>query len=474
MTTQPIQPQQEIHWRDRFIAKSEVISDTFEVAKAYGARFAEWVLYGCLFANILEMFPLNFPGWFGNSVLAVQAITLDIAGFGLTTMGDHARRQGNEKAANTAQNMGWTLIGLMILTVGLVTLSVLIPTTKDFVNNADKALILARVVVTVFYGHIVHSLRQANFEYTNEMSSLQEEVFTLRETMSTLQPQLDTTIQQLDTVSGQLQEKIKEVDVLTGHLSTEQHKVFSLQTELEVEQGETTLLRQQLNAAHIAVETLQAQVEGKKQELQGLRKTMESGQELQGTHMRHLLEAEQQQVTILRQQLIDEQGEVTTLRKQLSTTLVDVDALRTQLEAKQQEIENKQSALNGEQQVITTLRTQLEAEQRRVSSLRQRLESGQSSKPSTGQGKVDTGHEKVVDGGQGKVVQLDTSRRKSEQTDADMEQKIRALVAVEPNISGRAIAVRIPCSPTTANRWKGIIEREQQAQSQEDQSVVGE
>lgn len=457
---------QEIHWRDRFIAKSEVISDTFEVAKAYGARFAEWVLYGCLFANILEMFPLNFPGWFGNTVLAVQAITLDVAGFGLTTMGDHARRQGNEKAASTAQKMGWTLIGLMILTVGLVTLSVLIPATKDFVSGADKALILARVVVTVFYGHIVHSLRQANLEYTNEMSTLQEEVSTLRQTVSTLQPQLDTTKQQVNTLSEQLREKTQAVDTLSGHLGIEQQKVFSLENELQTEQGEATLLRQQLNAAHIAVETLQAQVEGKKQELQGLRETMESGQELQGSHMRHLLEAEQQRVTALLQQLSNEQSAATTLQKQLNTALIDVDGLRAQLDAKQQEIESKKAAFEGEQQTVATLQTQLEAEQRRVSMLRQRLENGQVSK-STGQGKVDTGHEKAVSTGQAKVVQLDASRqRKSGQDAAEnaIEEQIRVLLTAEPGLSGRAIAVRISCSPTTANRWKAIIEQEQNEQ----------
>src|SRR6266498_3450093 len=147
MAKPPIQ--QVVHWRDRFIARSEGISDAWEVGKAYGARVAEWILFVCLFANILEMFPL-LPDWFGNAVLIVQAITLDIAGFGLTTMGEHARRQGNEKAARTARRMGWTLIGLMILTVGLVTVSVLIPPTKETIDTIEKGLILARVIVTVF------------------------------------------------------------------------------------------------------------------------------------------------------------------------------------------------------------------------------------------------------------------------------------------------------------------------------------
>jgi predicted nucleic acid-binding Zn-ribbon protein len=462
----------EQHWRDRFIAKSEIISDTFEVAKAYGARIAEWVLYGCLFANILEMFPLPFPNWFGDTVLAVQAITLDIAGFGLTTMGDHARRQGNEKAARTAQGMGWTLIGLMIVTVGLVTLSILIPDTKSFVDGTEKALILLRVVVTVLYGHIVHSLRQASVDYMNHTMALEQEVSSLRQTVSTLQPQLDSAKQQVDTLSGHLREKMQQVDTLSGQLTTEQHKVASLQLELQTEQGETTSLRQQMHVAQSEVETLQMQMEAKKQELQGLHDTMESSQQVQTSHLRHLLEAEQQRTVSLQQQLASEQDEGTTLRRHLNTALVEGEELRTQLEAKQQEIESKHIALMSEQHTVATLRTQVEAEQRRVSSLRQKLESGQSKKASTGQGKVNTGHEKGVDSGQGKVVQLDTSRRKGEQSDAAIEQTIRALMAVEPTISGRAIALRVPCSPTTANRWKSIIEREQDEHSE--QSAVGD
>ena len=114
------QQQRETHWRDRAIEASEAISDGFEVLKAYGARVAEWILFFCLIANIIEIFPLPepFASVFGNIVLGVQSVTLDIAGFGLATMGDHARRRGDERAARKASRMGWTLISVMILTVG--------------------------------------------------------------------------------------------------------------------------------------------------------------------------------------------------------------------------------------------------------------------------------------------------------------------------------------------------------------------
>lgn len=138
------------HWRDRAITASESVSDGFEVVKAWGARIAEWVLFFCLLANILQMFKLGFPEWFGTAVLAIQAITLDIAGFGLTSMGKHARARGDEKAAKTAARTGWTLITLMVFTVSLIAMSHLFPKTQGFVAQADNVMILARLVVSVF------------------------------------------------------------------------------------------------------------------------------------------------------------------------------------------------------------------------------------------------------------------------------------------------------------------------------------
>lgn len=351
--TNIVPPQQKtIHWRDRSIAKSEAISDAWEVVKAYAARAAEWILFGCLFANILEMFPLPFPGWFGNTVLAVQAVTLDVAGFGLATMADHARRQGNERAANTARRMGWTLISLMILTVGLVTLPVLISSTREFVTGAEKALLLARVIITVLYGHVVHSLRQAHLEFTNQVSTLQQEVSTLQHTVSTLQPHLDT-------LSGQLREKAQELDSLRVQLNAEQHKVSTLERELQ------------------------------------------NNQAWQESRDQHLLAAEEQRVSMLQQELDAELVQTATLRRQLS--------------ANQRELEEMQAAVERGRQEVSALRQQLRMEQQRVSSFAKAADGGQSARMSSGRAKVNTGHLYTVDSGQERVIQLDMKQRKSGQ-----------------------------------------------------------
>jgi hypothetical protein len=67
-----------------------------------------------------------------------------------------------------------------------------------------------------------------------------------------------------------------------------------------------------------------------------------------------------------------------------------------------------------------------------------------------------------VDAGQEKIVELD-SRRKTGQEDGGVEKQIRDLHEKTPvqSLSARAIAGQVGCSPTTAAKWKTIIENEE-------------
>ncbi len=378
---------QQTHWRDRAIEASEAISDGIEVLKAYGARVAEWILFFCLIANIIELFPLPepFASVFGNIVLGIQAVTLDIAGFGLATMGDHARRRGDAHAARKASTMGWTLISLMMVTVGLVTLTLIVPATKPTIDTIEKALVLARVIVTVLYGHIVHSLRNAGVEYDNR-------VLTLEQTVSTVQ--------------AQVQAKEHEVSSVQSTLS-------SVQSALSSEQAK--------------VSTLQAQLDSTQQELEMVRGQVDTGQQWQASR-----------VSSFQEQLATEQATSGTLRRHLHTVSLEVEDLRGQLEEKQHTLESVQSALSSEQAKVSTLQHHLS---------RVRVQQ-MSSKPGV----------QVSSGQSGKVLQL-ARPRKSGQDEGALENQIRDLLQEEPGLSGRAIAARLGCSPTTAAKWKTLIEQ---------------
>jgi hypothetical protein len=133
------------------------------VVKAYAGRAAEWVLFVCMIINIVEMLPeVNLPTSVTNTVLGVQVVMLDIGGLSLSTMSAHARLMGDMKAAKRAGTTSAFLIGLMIVTLLLVSVGLLFPAAKPYTDLAEKGLILIRVVMTVVYSHVIHSLRSTN------------------------------------------------------------------------------------------------------------------------------------------------------------------------------------------------------------------------------------------------------------------------------------------------------------------------
>ncbi len=160
---QPQQPHK-WNWREAAIAKSEMITDVWEVSKAWAGRGVGWVLFFCMVANILEVAPgIKTPILMSNVVLGTQAITLDIAGFGLASLADHARENGNEKAANQAKLTSWALIFMMMLTLVLVSVKVLSASSSNvvhFVDNAEPILVFVRVVMVVISGYMEIKLRK--------------------------------------------------------------------------------------------------------------------------------------------------------------------------------------------------------------------------------------------------------------------------------------------------------------------------
>lgn len=417
-------PPQQMHWRDRAIAVSEAISDGFEVVKAYGARLAEWILFFCLIANILEIFPLPepFASMFGNIVLGVQSVTLDVAGFGLTSMGAHARRRGDEKAAKKASTMGWTLIILMIVTVALVTTSLIVPATKPFIDTIDKVLILARVIVTVFYGHIVHSLRVAGTEHDNRVSSLEDQVASLQKQMDAKQKEVSSVQSKLSTVQAQVSTLNEDLDTARRDLSSvqrkleaEQQRASSLENELLNGQDGTSTLRRDLAEARVLAEGLQIRLDAKTRELA----------EMQG-----------------------DLSSVIDLRRELNAARQASEALREQLDGKTRELEGVQMQLSTEQRTVSSLRRELSSAQS------QRMSTGQGERASTGQRNGASGQTRKGDTGQEKIVQLDTRRKTKQYAIAVLE-----LLKEDRTISGREIARRLGGSPTTANEWKGFFEK---------------
>jgi ribosomal protein S25 len=162
-------------WKDAAIEKSVVITDCWEVFKIYTGRLAEWILFGCMIFNIVEMIPgMNLWPVLTNSVMVITIITLDIAGFGLNSMAEYARECGHVEAAKEASRVAKCLIGIMMVTLLLATSGLLFPMIKPYLVYGEDTLILVRVLLVVIYGHTIHKLRHITAAQTPPSGALEE------------------------------------------------------------------------------------------------------------------------------------------------------------------------------------------------------------------------------------------------------------------------------------------------------------
>ncbi len=170
-------------------------------------------------------------------------------------------------------------------------------------------------------------------------------------------------------------------------------------------------------------------------------------------------------IRVLLQELDTLRGQLDTERQSVSCLREQVSRLQAHLDRAQQEVSRLQAHLESER---NQARHHLDPTRRDLSSCQQERTSSRASVQVSGrQGNVlhlDTpGQGRTLDTpGQGNMLHLDTSRpRKTSQDERTLGPRIRALLQEEPHLSGRAIAARLGCSPTTAARWKSQIEGEQ-------------
>jgi hypothetical protein len=222
-TTQPPQPPRTPapSWREAALARSEIITDAWEVTKTYAGRIAEWVLFLCMVMNIIEIL-VTLPLALSNIVLGTQVVMLDVGGFSLASMGDHARERGDERAARRASVTGYFLIAVTIATLLLVTVGLLWSPAKPYTDMAEKGLILVRVVMTVIYAHVIHSLRR---------STLAVELVKATD----IQARLDAYSEQLRLMQAEMQQHVREVQGSVSPLvqSVVQAQTHALMSELQ-------------------------------------------------------------------------------------------------------------------------------------------------------------------------------------------------------------------------------------------------
>src|SRR5690348_16365782 len=108
-------------WRDRSIERSRVLTDAFEVGLNWAGAGADWILFLCLVANIVEVLAKLGGTPFSNIVMGTQSILLDIGGFALPTMAVHAHQRQARRTRNSAAFVGALLMLVTLATVVLLT-----------------------------------------------------------------------------------------------------------------------------------------------------------------------------------------------------------------------------------------------------------------------------------------------------------------------------------------------------------------
>lgn len=250
-----MQSAQKVHWKDRAIQGSGVINDLWDIFISYMSRLSVWILFSCMVLTIVSML-VNLPLVAQNAALIVEIVTLDIAGFGLSTISDLILKKSHDdheiKIADNGKKLATTLITISITTLVLAGVKTFYPQIASYVEYADETLVLTRLVLIVLYMHAMHSLREVEKEmvhteqqtqvYENrQLASVQTEIDNLKkmytDAVSNVQSQFEN-IQKvyIDQISD-VQEQVKNIHTLyieqTSNIQTTDSKLATLATKID-------------------------------------------------------------------------------------------------------------------------------------------------------------------------------------------------------------------------------------------------
>ncbi len=97
-------------WKNIAVQRSEVITDTWDVIKVYLGRGAVVILFICMIGDVIQVLPGGLlQQWIISTILGVQIVTIDVAGFGLQSIAENARLNGDEKGYRKAMHTSYAL-----------------------------------------------------------------------------------------------------------------------------------------------------------------------------------------------------------------------------------------------------------------------------------------------------------------------------------------------------------------------------
>lgn len=219
--------------KDELIRKTGSIADAFSVFIAAGGNIAVWILFACMIVSIVNA-AVEFPAAISLTIMLVQAVVLDIAGFGLQTIAKRLLKVNDvevRRAATEGKRLAGLLITMMIVTIVLVSGKTIAPAVftdhnlvakiQQYIDITDKVLILARIGLTVMYTHTIHNLRDTE----SEMMEAEEKQTEANDKLAL------SNQQKIEESDRRLHELSTVVDTLASSVHTLVDKVENLSTE---------------------------------------------------------------------------------------------------------------------------------------------------------------------------------------------------------------------------------------------------
>jgi len=452
-------------WKE-IVQESLWITIAWEWLQKLLGRAVDSVLWVTMVFAGYQLIPGAPQPWTAVSIFMFvsQFVALDIGGLGLNQL---ARQQGKGQWSY-ARVVAYCLIGITLITITYSGIEHAVPHLDAQVTTwMEVILVVARSVMTVLYGQAIHTLKAVEHEKQNKVAELEQEVSNLtvqleneQRVVSSLRVQLNNTVSSaMAEVDSEVSSLRVQLDSVTAEVDSERQKVSSLMAEMDRERVSSVQLNNKKVSSLMAeVDTLRVQLDTKENQLTSLKETMASGMKWHESNAETLvssvqsqLDSERERVSSLQRELSSAIAELDSERKKVSSVQLTVSSVQLQMDREvsrlKAELDSERKKVSSATAEVDTLRIQLDMEKKEVESLRvQRERKG-----------VDGGKDEVDT----KVIQLDTSRpRKNGQDDNAIGEQIRALLTAEPGLSGRAIAARVGCSPTTASKWKELIEKE--------------
>lgn len=156
--TQP--QQQQLSKRKHAWKHSTWITAAWEWFLELVGRAAEAILVvSVLYASVKLLPVVHMPASLDVVVFIAQFVALDVGGLSLGKLAKQAAEAGNAEGALYAGRMSKALIVVMIAGVVVVAIEQLFPIPGDWKLGIDTVLLIARSILAVLYGHVIHSVK---------------------------------------------------------------------------------------------------------------------------------------------------------------------------------------------------------------------------------------------------------------------------------------------------------------------------